>query len=131
MYYIAYGETDEWAHKGNYKDYLDAAHTVDKWLGELWAYLQSHKKYKDNTLLIVTVDHGRGRGKEWTSHNNKIPGSDEIWFAVVGPGIRHAGEMANTPQLYQKQIAQTIARLMGYEFKCEYHVGEPFDAMLK
>jgi hypothetical protein len=24
--YIAYGETDEWAHSGKYRSYLDAAH---------------------------------------------------------------------------------------------------------
>ena len=27
--YISYGETDEWAHSGHYKDYLDAAKMVD------------------------------------------------------------------------------------------------------
>lgn len=43
--YISYGETDKWAHAGRYKDYLNAANQVDKWLGELWTYLQSNPQY--------------------------------------------------------------------------------------
>lgn len=30
--YIAYGETDEWAHAGQYRFYLDAAKQVDAWI---------------------------------------------------------------------------------------------------
>jgi len=28
--YISFGETDEWAHHGQYRSYLDAAHQVDE-----------------------------------------------------------------------------------------------------
>jgi hypothetical protein len=35
LLYIAYGETDEWAHEGHYRDYLNAANQVDKWINEL------------------------------------------------------------------------------------------------
>ena len=34
--YISYGETDEWAHSGHYKDYLNAANLVDKWIQDIW-----------------------------------------------------------------------------------------------
>ena len=36
--YISYGETDEWAHSGYYRDYLNAAHQLDKWLKEFWNF---------------------------------------------------------------------------------------------
>ncbi|HQW85282.1 MAG TPA: hypothetical protein PK987_12490, partial [Ferruginibacter sp.] len=39
--YIAYGETDEWAHSGHYKDYLHAATQVDKWIKDIWNYIQT------------------------------------------------------------------------------------------
>lgn len=45
--YIAYGETDEWAHAGQYRDYLNAANQLDKWLEELWNYLQKDPEYKN------------------------------------------------------------------------------------
>ncbi|MCX6274605.1 MAG: alkaline phosphatase family protein [Bacteroidetes bacterium] len=124
--YISYGETDEWAHAGHYKDYLDAAHRVDKWLGDLWNFIQTDPQYKNRTALFVTVDHGRGdRVKEkWTSHNNKIEDSHQIWFAVMGPGIPAKGEIKTPVQIYQKQFAETIAEMLGLQFKCEHPVAD-------
>ncbi len=122
--YIAYGETDEWAHEGNYSDYLDAAHRVDKWLNDLWNYIQSSPNYKNKTALLITVDHGRGdkNKSEWTSHNAKIADSNEIWFAIIGPTIEAKGEIKTKMQIYQKQYAQTIAKLLGLNFTCEHPV---------
>ncbi len=122
--YISYGETDEWAHKGQYLDYLDAAHRVDHWLEDLWNYVQSSPQYKDKTAIFITVDHGRGDldKTKWTSHNNKIEDSHQIWFAVMGPGIPAKGEMKTKMQLYQKQFAQTFAGLLNCNFTCEHPV---------
>lgn len=39
--YIAYGETDEWPHTGQYRDYLHAANQVDKWIQDIWNYAQT------------------------------------------------------------------------------------------
>lgn len=44
--YIAYGETDEWAHASEYRSYLDAGRQVDAWLKQLWDYVQSDPVYK-------------------------------------------------------------------------------------
>ena len=41
--------------------------------------------YKDQTTIFIATDHGRGDGEDWTHHNSKTPGSDQIWFAVMGP----------------------------------------------
>ncbi|MEP7164180.1 MAG: alkaline phosphatase family protein [Ferruginibacter sp.] len=122
--YISYGETDEWAHSGHYKDYLDAASMVDKWINDLWNYLQSDPFYKNKTAIFITVDHGRGLKDEWTSHNNKISDSYQIWFAAMGPGIKPRGEIRSPQQLYQKQFAQTIANILGQHFTAEHPVGE-------
>ncbi|PAM95570.1 phosphoglyceromutase [Flavobacterium sp. IR1] len=122
--YIAYGETDEWAHHGYYRSYLDAANQVDKWIGELWNFIQNDPQYKNKTTLVITVDHGRGDKikKQWRDHGADIEGASQIWFAAIGPEIAPKGEMKTETQLYQKQIAQTIAKLMGYTFKAEHTV---------
>ncbi len=125
--YISYGETDEWAHSGHYKDYLDAANMVDKWINDLWNFIQSNPFYKNKTAIFITVDHGRGIKEEWTSHNNKIKDAYQIWFAAMGPGIKAKGEVKATQQLYQKQFAQTIAGLLGLKFSCEHPVGEKME----
>src|SRR5262249_16864615 len=67
---LSYNETDEWAHASRYMDYLEAAHSVDKWISDIWNYVQSSPQYKDKTALFITVDHGRGYKDKWTAHGN-------------------------------------------------------------
>ncbi len=136
--YIAYGETDEWAHAGMFRSYLDAAHQVDKWINEIWNFVQKDPQYSNKTTLFITVDHGRGdiKKEEWTSHNNKIQDSHEIWFAVIGPGTPVRGELnpiaiGSTMQLFQQQFAQTIARLMGYTYKANHPIADEIPYVFK
>jgi hypothetical protein len=127
--YISYGETDEWAHEGRYKDYLNAAQQVDKWIGEIWNYIQGDPAYKNKTTLFITTDHGRGDliKKQWTSHGESITGANEIWFAVMGPGIKAKGEVKNNGQVFQEQFAQTMAGILDTHFKCEHPVGDKIE----
>ena len=124
--YIAYGETDEFAHEGKYNSYLDAAHQFDAWLKVIWNYLQSKPRYKNKTALFITTDHGRGDKikSEWTDHGSNTIGSDEIWFALMAPGISAKGEVQTKMQIYQKQFAQTMAALLGFEFNSDRPVAE-------
>jgi hypothetical protein len=130
--FIGYGETDSWAHAGQYARYLNAAHQFDTWMGELWNFIQSDPFYKNNTALFITVDHGRGdkRIDDWTNHNRRTAGSGDIWFAVIGPGISPKGEVKNSPSLKQNQFAQTWANLLNLEFKCEHRVAKGFKKLL-
>ncbi len=131
--YIAYGETDEWAHAGKYRSYLDAAHQVDQWIAGIWRYVQSDPQYKNKTTLVITTDHGRGdkNKEEWTSHGSGIADSHEIWLAVLGPDSPARGEDRAVMQLYQQQIAQTIARLMGYTYKAKHPIADPILPVFK
>jgi hypothetical protein len=124
--YIAYGETDEWAHAGQYKDYLNAMRQWDKWLQEIWNYIQSDPQYKNKTALFITTDHGRGDTikSQWTTHGKSITGADEIWFAVVAPNVSAKGEIKGPRQIYQKQFVQTIASLLSVTFKATHPIGE-------
>lgn len=122
--YIAYGETDEWAHHGHYRSYLDAANQVDKWIKEIWTFVQNDPQYKNKTTLFITVDHGRGDKvkDQWTDHGSDVPGASQIWFAAMGPEITPKGEVKTESQLYQKQFAQTMAKNMGYNFTADHPV---------
>ncbi len=127
--YIAYGETDEWAHSGRYKDYLNAANQVDKWIQDIWNHVQSDPFYKNKTALFITVDHGRGdiKKNEWRDHGGDIQDAYQIWFAVMGPGIKVKGEVRSVQQFYQKQFAQTIAAILGLKFTAEHPIGDKID----
>ncbi len=131
--YISYGETDEWAHAGHYKDYLEAAHQFDEWVKDIWNYIQSLPQYKNKTSLFITVDHGRGdkNKDQWTDHGSDIIDAHEIWFAVMGPDTPAKGEVKSDMQIYQKQFAQTIASLLGLKFTAEHPVANGISEVLK
>jgi hypothetical protein len=116
--YLAFGETDVMGHLRRYDLYLEAASRIDKMIAELWHWVQSTPGYKDNTSFIITTDHGRGKtSARWPSHGLFINGSSQTWLAVIGPNIKPLGEMKSDEQIYQKQIAQTIASLVGENFQ--------------
>src|SRR5262249_19151794 len=101
VFYLMLGETDDWAHAGNYTLYLDAIHRVDAYLKELWDWLQSTPQYRGKTTLIFSPDHGRGEGIEWKSHGEKIPDSKYIWMAIAGPDTAPFGERSRIPSVTQ------------------------------
>ncbi len=125
--YIAYGETDEWAHAGKYANYLDATHQVDQWIGDIWTWVQNTPGYKDNTYVLIATDHGRGWQNEWTSHGAKIKDANYVWFALMGPNLAAKGKLGEQEggnKVFQKQLADTMLHLMGQDFKVEHEVGE-------
>ena len=114
--YIGLGETDEWGHGRRYDLYLDSANKADRFLADLWAWVQKEPQYKDKTALLITTDHGRGSTRaDWTDHGKNVPGAEYIWIAVMGPDTPAAGEREKV-EVTQSQIAATIAALLGEDF---------------
>ena len=124
--FLGLGETDEEAHHGHYDMYLQKAASVDKMIADLWYYIQTDPFYKDNTTLIITTDHGRGKqGSAWRTHGFWIKGSGEVWLAMLGPDILPTGEMQGGEQIWQKQIASTAAHFAGENFTAKHPVAKP------
>ncbi|MBC7933935.1 MAG: alkaline phosphatase family protein [Rhizobacter sp.] len=124
---LGLGETDEFGHKGEYDSYLQQANNVDKMIAELWYFVQTDPFYKNNTIFIITTDHGRGsKPSKWYSHNMLVKGASETWLAMIGPGINPLGEMKANTQIWQKQIAATVAELLDEEFKANHPVAAAF-----
>jgi arylsulfatase A-like enzyme len=121
--YLGLGETDEFAHQGRYDLYLHQANSFDKIIAELWHWVQTTPGYKDNTTFIITTDHGRGKKSgKWGKHGYFTGGSSQTWLAVIGPGIQPLGEIKEGQQIYQKQLAQTIALLLGEKFVANHAI---------
>jgi hypothetical protein len=114
--FVGYGETDEWAHSGRYDLYLRSAQQVDRYLAELWTMFQRNPTTRDKVTMLVTTDHGRGHGAEWTDHGEKVEGAQYIWSAVIGPDTPPLGVRAGTPT-QQAQMAATIAALLGRDWR--------------
>jgi hypothetical protein len=115
--FLGLGETDEFAHEGRYDLYLQEATQIDRMIAELWYLVQTDPFYKNNTTFILTTDHGRGSSpSSWYTHGLFTKGSSNIWLAVMGPDIPPSGEIRTEAQIYQKQMAPTIAMLLGERF---------------
>lgn len=129
---ISFIETDAYAHRNLYTEYLSSAYNNDKMIADIWNYIQGDPFYKDQTTLFIANDHGRGDNTEanWTHHNSKEPGSDQIWFAVMGPDVQPLGETKDI-QVYQNQYAKTIAALLGIDFKSPNQIGGSIETVLK
>ena len=65
---------------------------------------------------MITTDHGRGSGPQWTDHEAGVEGADEIWMALLGPDIPALGEIEEATSLAQDQIAATVASLLGLDY---------------
>jgi hypothetical protein len=131
--YIAFDETDDFAHGGEYDQYLKSAHAEDAMIADLWRYIQSAPGYKNKTTLIVTCDHGRGdKVKEnWQHHGSKIEDAGQIWIAAIGPDTAPKGEIKTSGLLYQKQLAATFARLLNLNFTAGHPVAAPIETIYK
>ena len=129
--YLAFGDTDDFAHGGEYGAYLHAARYTDDFLRQLWAYLQSDPQYRDKTTLFITTDHGRGAATtgQWKSHGAQVPGSDQIWLAAIGPDTP-ARSPAPAGQLYQNQLAATLAQLLGLPYAPTPQTGVAIESVL-
>lgn len=114
--YVMLGETDEWAHGRRYDLYLDAAWRNDRFVRRLWETAQSLPEYANRTALVLSTDHGRGNtGKTWTGHGREVPPAEDIWMAVMAPGVPALGVRSGV-NTTQSQIAATIAHLVREDY---------------
>ena len=115
--YLALGETDDWAHDGRYDRVLDAYERTDAYLKELWEWLQAQPDYRGRTHILITTDHGRGRTTtDWRNHGAKIEGAQDVWIALVSPGLPQRGEWKGHAPLHTNQVAATLAAWVGLDW---------------
>ncbi|MDG1480365.1 MAG: sulfatase-like hydrolase/transferase [Myxococcota bacterium] len=100
------------------EDYADAVANVDERILSLWLWIQSDESgMKDDTVMVVTADHGRHRydlvDPVWTGHGDDCSGCREIPLLIIGPGVE-AGAVTEEPATLE-DVHQTLAWLMGVE----------------
>ena len=125
--FLSLGETDDWAHSGNYGEYLLSAHRVDQYLERLWTALQAMPEYRGTTTLLFTTDHGRGSDADgWKSHGQKLPDSKYIFISMMGAGVPASGLHEQAQPVTQSQIAATLAGFLGEDWnRAEPQAGKP------
>lgn len=114
VFFLGFSGTDDAGHGKSYDRYLRSANEADRMIGELWSYVQSIPQYRNKTTFIITTDHGRGDNeKNWYDHGFFVGGSSQTWIALLGSQVKALGEDRTPAQLYQKQLAGSMAWLLG------------------
>ncbi len=127
LIYISYGETDDFAHDGNYEKYLKSAETTDGLIKELWDFVNKDEFYRGNTTFIITTDHGRGTAPldTWRSHGEDVNGAKEVWLIAFGNKIMAKGEITKAEQIYTNQVAASVAKILNIKMSNK-GAGKPF-----
>lgn len=127
LVYISYGETDDFAHDGEYDSYLKSAKRTDDFIKKLWNFTQQDLFYKGKTTFIITTDHGRGTAplETWKHHGNSIKNTDQVWLIAFGEKIDAKGEIVVEEQLYTNQIAASVAKILDIEIPTD-SIGKSF-----
>jgi hypothetical protein len=119
--YLAFNDTDSWAHEGRYDRLLSSYADSDRRLEELWTWLQSQPDYRGRTHLLITTDHGRGGAPDgWKSHGEKVPEAERVWIAMVSPKLAQRGEWKGGQPLSSSQVAATMASWVGVDWVAAY-----------
>ncbi|MCJ7467927.1 MAG: phosphoglyceromutase [Maribacter sp.] len=127
LLYIAFGETDDFAHDGDYAAYLKSAHSADAFIKGLWEFTQQDPFYKGNTIFIVTTDHGRGTRplKTWRDHGSTVEDSGQVWLLVFGNNVKILGEVNSKESYRTNQIAPTIVEILQLKIDPKIMEGRP------
>ena len=138
--YISLGETDDFAHEGYYDRHINSAQKTDEFISRIWNWVQSDPDYKDKTTLLITTDHGRGYVEldDWKHHGEMDitaeDGDRAIWMAVIGPDTPALGEMKNTDDVKQNQIARTLVEFLGLDYESSHETlkaGKAIDSAME
>jgi arylsulfatase A-like enzyme len=129
LLWLGLGQSDDWAHARRYDRLLDYLHLADELLKELWETLQTLETHRDRTTLILTTDHGRGTTpRDWAEHDRGIEGSQDVWIAIIGPDTPDRGEVTDTAPVHQADVAATILRLLGLDYReLDPEMGPPIE----
>ncbi|MGZ3428933.1 MAG: alkaline phosphatase family protein, partial [Polyangia bacterium] len=120
--WVALGDADEYAHRGDRDGYLAALAAADRFLGRLVDAVGG-----DDTLLLVTADHGRAAN--FRDHGD-APESNAVWLVAAGPGIAHTGFPRSSERHCLADIAPTVRALLRLPADDSPRAGRPATELL-
>lgn len=107
--WLALGDTDEWAHRHDYRGYVEALRFADGVVGEIAAHLAEMGERGARTVLVVTTDHGRD--PDFADHGGRA--SAGVWLMARGGPIAKHGAAPLSRVRHLRDIAPTLAEILG------------------
>jgi bisphosphoglycerate-independent phosphoglycerate mutase (AlkP superfamily) len=120
--WVALGDTDEHAHRGNRDAYLAALADADRFLGKLVDSVGL-----DDAVVIVTADHGRAAN--FRDHGDTAESSG-VWLVAAGAGVPRVGFAHTASRHRLADIAPTLRALLRLPADESPRGGRPIDELL-
>ena len=120
--YFQFVMTDPAAHANDRDSYLKLLENVQVFIKDLISYIDSDPFYRNNTSIVITTDHGRSSAN-FTGHGR------ESFLIVLNPSL-NAGIVDREEQIYNAQIAQTLAKLIGLRYEAEHEIANEIEFYL-
>ncbi|MFN5784480.1 MAG: alkaline phosphatase family protein [Flavobacteriia bacterium] len=118
LLFVNFREPDFSGHQSNWMNYLKGIKDTDRYVYQVWQYIQSDPFYKDQTTLFVTNDHGRhldSVADGFPSHGDGCEGCRHIFLYAFGPDFKKNKVVDVSRDL--TDIHATIIELMGLKYK--------------
>lgn len=101
--WISFGDTDEWAHAGNYNEYISSMQEIDKYIGILISILLKDKD--SEYTILITADHGRN---QFFNHHGSDKESERNWLLMYGKHIPSKGNVVSDQIKSLSDVKRTI-----------------------
>jgi hypothetical protein len=105
VFFLGLGDTDEYAHRGDYGAYVEALHEADAVVGRLTSIASAR-----GADVVVATDHGRS--KDFRSHG-AVPEAARTWLIAAGPSIAARGAVASPRERHLADLAPTLRPVLG------------------
>lgn len=106
--WISLGDTDEWAHYGDYNQYIESLQQADKFVGMIIEMVRAGEDGDDFTF-IVTADHGRSA--DWRHHGWDRESAKD-WLMMTGRAIPNKGFVSYPDKKSLSNILPTVKELV-------------------
>jgi hypothetical protein len=126
--FLSLGDTDEYAHRGDYAGYLDALRAADDTIGAIVEALDRMGTRGRNTTVYVTADHGRGR--DFRDHGGRWPESSRVWLVAIGGGVNARGTIEGAEEHRLADVTPTIRKWLGLDADLGPDAGRPIAELL-
>jgi hypothetical protein len=112
LFHVGLGDTDEFAHRDDRAGYEAGLRTIDAFLGDLAAALDTLGLWRTTTVLVVS-DHGRA--SIFYDHGPSYPESGRSFLLAFGGAVsaKARGEACATRDLWLTDVAPTLRALLG------------------
>lgn len=128
VFFLGLGDSDEYAHRGDYPRYVEALRRADEVIGRLVAALDRSGERGRRTHVVVTADHGRARS---FADHGRVPEAARVWMVAAGPAFSARGPVATFRQHYLADIAPTLRVVLGLRADTSERAGLPIGELFE